>query len=177
MLCCWCSVSHQRWQFSWAGISTGSMLITSGPALAWASYDREQEGLPSLQTLIYKTCSFWNWLWPLPHLQWNSALHCMGFLISRCRSCCSLIGHVLFFCWDIKVCTVTLAQPWAPSAYTEAETLQTNQTLRDAASAWTRSCIKSDKLLSQCQNVWTFWFSILFPPTLILHGVLLVKVC
>lgn len=35
-----------------AGISTRSMLITSGPALAWALYDREQEGLPSLQTLI-----------------------------------------------------------------------------------------------------------------------------
>lgn len=92
------------------------MLITSGRALAWALYDREHEGLPSSQTLIYKTCSFWNWVWPLPHLQWTSALHCMGFLISPR---CSLICCVLFFCWDIKVCELahshphTLRQPFA----------------------------------------------------------------
>lgn len=104
-------------QFSSVGISTRSMLITSGPALAQALYDREQEGLPSLQTLIYKTCSFWNWLWPLPHLQWTSALNCMGFLISLCRSLCSLISQLLFFCWDIKVCTVTLAHSRTLTAY------------------------------------------------------------
>ena len=98
------------------------MLITSGPALARALYDREQEGLPSLQTLIYKTCSFWNWLWPLPHLQWTSALHCMGFLISLRCSLCSLISHVLFFCWDIKVCTVTLAHSWTLAAYIDTHT-------------------------------------------------------
>lgn len=109
------------------------MLITSGPALAWALYDREQEGLPSLQTLIYKTCSFWNWLWPLPHLQWNSALHCMGFLISPRCSLCSLIGHVLFFCWDIKVCTVTLAHSWAHDAYTDTCT-------------YTQTLMRADKL-------------------------------
>lgn len=108
-------------QFSWVGISTRSVLITSGPAPARALYDREHEGLPSLQTLIYKTCSFWNWLWPLPHLQWTSAFHCMGFLISLGRSLCSLISHVLFFCWDIKVCTVALAHSWMLTAYTDIQ--------------------------------------------------------
>lgn len=95
------------------------MLITSGHALAWALYDREHEGLPSIQTLIYKTCSFWNWVWPLPHLQWTSALHCMGFLISLHCSLCSLISCVLFFCWDIKVCE--LARQHTP-AYTTIST-------------------------------------------------------
>ena len=107
-------------QFSSVGISTRSMLITSGPGLERALYDREQEGLPSLQTLIYKTCSFWNWLWPLPHLQWTSALHCMGFLISLRCSLCSFISHVLFFCRDIKVCTVTLAHSWTLNPYIDA---------------------------------------------------------
>lgn len=117
MFCCYCSCSPSIRQLSSVGISTRSMLITSGPALARALYDREQEGLPSLQTLIYKTCSFWNWLWPLPHLQWTSALHCMGFLISLHRSLCSLIS---FFCRDIKVCTVTLAHSWTLTAYTDS---------------------------------------------------------
>lgn len=81
-----------------AGISSRSVLITGGAALAWASHDGEQEGPPSLQTLIYETCSFWNWLWPLPHLQWNGARPaCMGFLISWRRPRRSLIGRVLFF--------------------------------------------------------------------------------
>lgn len=102
MFTCYCSFSPSIRQFSSVGISTRSMLITSGPALAQALYDREQEGLASFQTLIYKTCSFWNWLWPLPHLQWTSALNCMGFLISPRRSLCSLINHVLFFSVILK---------------------------------------------------------------------------
>lgn len=95
-------------RLSSVGISTRSMLITCGPALAQAFYDTEQEGLPSLQTLIYKACSFWNWLWPLPHLQWTSALNCMGFLISLLGSRRSFISLALFFSWDIKERTVEI---------------------------------------------------------------------
>ena len=146
------------------GIFTRSMLITSGPALARALYDREQEGLPSLQTLIYKTCSFWNWLWPLPHLQWTSALHCMGFLISLRCSLCSLISHVLFFCWDIKVCTVTLAHSWTLTAYPDtcmhAHTQHTHTHTHTHTQTW--SCKERDKLLCRMSQFNNFLIAILF---------------
>lgn len=47
-----CSFNPSIRQTSSAGISTRSVLITSGLVRERALYDREQEGLPSLQTLI-----------------------------------------------------------------------------------------------------------------------------